>query len=348
MKPRASPLRPRRLASSLAGCGDGAAPAARRRPRRGRIVLPPAYVAERVVGDHADVVQPDRPGGRSRTTSSSPSRQTAEVAGADVVVYERLPARGRRGGRAERPRTRSSRPPTSSTSHPSTRRPTRTSPRRTTTSTPPPRTTRTSGSTPCASPTVADAVESSWPRPTPTTPRTTRPTPTPAGTDLDALDRAYAAGSRTASATRSWSATTRSATWRSTACTSSRSPASPPTPSRPRRTSPSCRTLIGQAASPRSSPRRWPAPRWPRTLARDLGIETAVLDPIEGLADETAGRGLPFAHAREPRGPAGSERMPMSDGAQRVTRPTTTGRWSPTSTTARSSSAAGRSCAAST
>ena len=34
---------------------------------------------------------------------------------------------------------------------------------------------------------------------------------------------------------------------------------------------------------------RLASPRLTQTLADDMGIETAVLDPIEGLTDETAG-----------------------------------------------------------
>ena len=33
---------------------------------------------------------------------------------------------------------------------------------------------------------------------------------------------------------------------------------------------------------------RLAAPGWPRPLADDLGITTEILDPIEGLSDDTA------------------------------------------------------------
>ena len=115
--------------------------------------------------------------------------------------------------------------------------------------------------------------------------------------------RSTPTGWPTASATRSSSATTRSATWPSTACTSSRSPASPPTPSRRR---PTCR-----AAGP--DPRRghhhgllrdaWQPASSPRPLADDLGVATAVLDPIEGLTDETADEDYLSLMRTQPRRP---------------------------------------------
>ena len=48
------------------------------------------------------------------------------------------------------------------------------------------------------------------------------------------------------------------------------------------------------------------------TLANDLGVEAAVLDPIEGLPDDELRRGLPFPHAGEPRGAPEGERLHMS------------------------------------
>ena len=49
---------------------------------------------------------------------------------------------------------------------------------------------------------------------------------------------------------------------------------------------------------------RSPARTWPRRLADDLGLETAVLDPIEGLTDETADEDYLSLMRAEPRRPA--------------------------------------------
>ena len=44
------------------------------------------------------------------------------------------------------------------------------------------------------------------------------------------------------------------------------------------------------------------------TLAGDLGVETAVLDPIEGLSDETADEDYLSLMREQPRRAAGGER----------------------------------------
>ena len=48
-------------------------------------------------------------------------------------------------------------------------------------------------------------------------------------------------------------------------------------------------------------------PRLTENLADDLDIRTAVLDPVEGLTDETADEDYLSLISREPRGAAGSD-----------------------------------------
>ena len=60
-----------------------------------------------------------------------------------------------------------------------------------------------------------------------------------------------------------------------------------------------------------SSPRRSSRRSWRETVAREAGVETAVLDPLEGLCDDALGRRrrLLHRHARESRRAAKGARM---------------------------------------
>ena len=215
----------------------------------------------------------------SRTTSSSPSSQTAEVADADLVrLRARLPAGRRRRRRAERAAER--RPRRRPTSCDAARGPTRGRRRRT----------RTSGRTradgrrsPTRSPTQLVEVD-------PTTRRLRAPTRRPAQPTSSTLDRDYAERAEgLRAATRSWSATTRSAT-------SARYGLQVEADRRPlprRRADPGrpgrLQDLIGTDGITTVFSERLVSPQararpWPTTWAS----RTAVLDPIEGLSDETA------------------------------------------------------------
>ena len=80
------------------------------------------------------------------------------------------------------------------------------------------------------------------------------------------------------------------------------------------------------------------SPRLAETLADDLGVTTAVLDPIEGLSDETADEDY-LSLMRE-----NLSALEHANGCPVTTRH----RSGPCSATGRSPSAAARSCAAST
>jgi zinc transport system substrate-binding protein len=88
MKPRA--LAAAALASPLllAGCGDPLAGGSGSGTRVVASFYPLGYVAERVVGEHADVITLTAPGVEPHDLELT-VRQTAEVAEADLVVYER-------------------------------------------------------------------------------------------------------------------------------------------------------------------------------------------------------------------------------------------------------------------
>ena len=90
----------------------------------------------------------------------------------------------------------------------------------------------------------------------------------------------------------------------------------------------------GAPAPPRSSSRRWSARRWPRPSPGEVGAQTAVLDPLEGLSADGDG-GLLFGDAHQPARPCGRR------WAARDTR-----RRSP-SRTGRSATTAARCCATS-
>ncbi|NHA01985.1 zinc ABC transporter substrate-binding protein [Nocardioides sp. W3-2-3] len=79
----------------------------------------------------------------------------------------------------------------------------------------------------------------------------------------------------------------RSATWRSTASTWPRSSGSPPTPSRRRPRSGSCRSSVKDEGITTvfSEPLK---PALGTGMATDLGLTNGVLDPIEGLSKATS------------------------------------------------------------
>ena len=137
---------------------------------------PLQYVAQRVAGDHADVTNLTQPGQEPHDLELT-VQQTAEVADADVVVYEQgLPGRA-----STTPSTRTG---------PDARRRTPPSPADRVAAT-----TRTSGSTRPGCPPVAAAVdEVSSPTPTRTTPRTTPATSRDLQGDLAGLDADFRDG----------------------------------------------------------------------------------------------------------------------------------------------------------
>ena len=54
------------------------------------------------------------------------------------------------------------------------------------------------------------------------------------------------------------------------------------------------------------------SPAVAESIAGDLGLRTDVLDPIEGITDQSRGIGLRRRHAVQPRGPAEGQRMPLT------------------------------------
>ena len=118
--------------------------------------------------------------------------------------------------------------------------------------------------------------------------RPTAPTPQALVAELDRPDRDLRAGLAGAPATRSWSPTTRSATSSGSACTSRAiaglSPDAEPTPADLAR----LQDLIESDGITTVFSERLVSPRLAETLADDMGVSTAVLDPIEGLSDETS------------------------------------------------------------
>ena len=108
-------------------------------------------------------------------------------------------------------------------------------------------------------------------------------------------------------------ATTRSATsptatvsrWSASAGSARRRSPTPPG-------SPRSPTWSSSAASPPSTPRPWSTRPSPRRSPSEAGVETAVLDPLEGLTDESAGERLPRGHARQPRDARGGTGLLMT------------------------------------
>ncbi len=286
-----------------------------RAPRRG-VVLPPAYVAGRVAGGHAEVIDLTDPGQEPHDLELT-VQQTAEVS---------RPTSWSTSAASSPPSTTRSPEPAGPSSTPRTRPGSRA-------------TTRTSGST-----------RPAWPRwPAPSSSRGGRrpgprgrlpPQPrVPARRPAPPRPRPARRSRAAAGSTPSWSATTRSAT------SAALRPGGPrhqrPLPRRralarapPRAAGPDPHRRTSRRCSPRSSAARELAD----SLADDLGLRAEVLDPIEGLSDETADQdylSLMRANLAALRKANAARERPAHPGGR--------GR-----STAPSSSAAGRCCAAST
>ena len=266
----------------------------RRHRRTGSTVAtafyPLQFVAERVGGDHADVENLTAPGGEPHDLELT-VKETAEVAQADLVVYEHgfqpavddaVETNADRDQRSTSP-TRSScarRRGARGRGHDDEER-RRPRPRRAST--------RTSGRTRCCWPTSATRSRTSSPRSTPTTPPTTAPTPTTcaptsrrstrrtptglAGCERDTVVVSHDAFGYLGRYGLEFEAI------------AGLSPDAEPTAGRP---GPPPGPDRGARASRPSSPRRWPAAARRAAGRTTPASTTAVLDPIEGLTDETA------------------------------------------------------------
>ena len=291
------------LTTLLAGCGSSDGERRLRRPPRRRGVLP-AGLGDRA-GGRADLAghQPDRPRHRAARPLPRHRPDRRHRPGRPGGARAGLPARRRRHGRDQRGagrhrrRGRRDRPDAGLRARPRGGRR-----RATTTAT----STRTSGSTRCSWPTSATRSPTSCPSSTP-----------PAQTTYAAERRrpARATSSRsTATSPRSLATCERTTTVVSHEAfgylaryglhfeaIAGLSPDAEPTPADLARLAGAGR---GGTASPRSSPSGWPARRCPTPSPPTSASTTAVLDPIEGLSDQTADEDYLSLMAREPHRPA--------------------------------------------
>ena len=219
------------------------------------------------------------PGGEPHDLEPQPKETADDRRGRPGLFRARLPARGRRRRRRERHRRRARRRRRrrpGAVPRPRRRRPTRT--------------TRTSGRTRCCSPTSATRSRRSSRRSTRTTPTTTRPTPPTCAPTSSSSTRSTPTGlTRLRARHDRGRATTRSATCSATASTMEAilglSPDAEPTPADLARLQDLIEDdgrhhgLLRAAGQP--GDRRGPGPR-------HSASSSEVLDPIEGLSDETA------------------------------------------------------------